>query len=183
MKDGEIERVIWRDFVRKAVATVLGGRKHKGVQKVDTIQRTNADRRRFIKHGLVIGGGAGLLALLQASTSRVEIPEAEAIRLVTSGTTDFIDLDEQAAPGTPATADVRIYAKADGFLYTKDDAGVETTLERQANKDVVSGYAGFPHWPQKSPPSSSNRVREDSAAQTHTHSKYDRTRQVLLGRP
>ena len=33
---------------------------------------------------------------------------------------------EAAAPGTPATGTVYLYAKADGRLYSKDDAGVES---------------------------------------------------------
>lgn len=35
---------------------------------------------------------------------------------------------EAAAPATPATGEVIIYAKADGNLYQKDDAGTETAL-------------------------------------------------------
>ena len=44
-----------------------------------------------------------------------------------------LEFAEAAAPATPAAAIVRIYAKADGLLYSKDDAGVET---------LVSGGAG-----------------------------------------
>lgn len=36
--------------------------------------------------------------------------------------------DEVVAPGTPAAATVRLYAKSDGLLYSKDDAGTETPL-------------------------------------------------------
>ncbi len=39
-----------------------------------------------------------------------------------------VDLLEAAAPATPATGDVRLYAKADGLVYSKDDAGVETLV-------------------------------------------------------
>lgn len=35
---------------------------------------------------------------------------------------------EVAAPATPAAGKVVIYAKADGLMYSKDDAGVETCL-------------------------------------------------------
>lgn len=35
---------------------------------------------------------------------------------------------EGAAPSTPAAGTVRLYAKADGKLYSKDDAGAETSL-------------------------------------------------------
>ena len=44
-----------------------------------------------------------------------------------------IDYDEGAAPAAPAASKVRVYAKTDGLLYSKDDAGTET---------LVSGGAG-----------------------------------------
>jgi hypothetical protein len=40
----------------------------------------------------------------------------------------YIDLTEGAAPSTPAASKVRIYAKSDGSVYQKDDAGTETGL-------------------------------------------------------
>jgi hypothetical protein len=39
-----------------------------------------------------------------------------------------ITLPEVAAPSTPAAGTVHIYAKSDGHLYIKDDAGTETDL-------------------------------------------------------
>ena len=42
-------------------------------------------------------------------------------------------LVEGAAPATPSAGEVKLYAKADGLLYSKDDAGAET---------LVSGGAG-----------------------------------------
>lgn len=47
--------------------------------------------------------------------------------------TGWIDYNEGAAPATPAASKVRLYAKSDGLLYSKDDAGTET---------LVSGGAG-----------------------------------------
>lgn len=47
-----------------------------------------------------------------------------------------IDFTEGAAPGTPAAGKVSLYAKADGLLYSKDDAGAETALG--------GGGAGYP---------------------------------------
>lgn len=38
------------------------------------------------------------------------------------------DFPEGAAPATPDTGYVRLYAKTDNLLYSKDDAGVETAL-------------------------------------------------------
>jgi hypothetical protein len=48
---------------------------------------------------------------------------------------EFFDglFTEAAAPATPATGKVILYAKVDGLLYSKDDAGTET---------LVSGGAG-----------------------------------------
>jgi hypothetical protein len=39
-----------------------------------------------------------------------------------------IPFTEAAAPATPATGEVVVYAKTDGLLYQKDDAGTETLL-------------------------------------------------------
>lgn len=56
-----------------------------------------------------------------------------------------IEVDEQGtAPTTPAAGKVRIYAKNDGKLYIKDDAGAETevgagALTLEALTDVDSG--------------------------------------------
>lgn len=41
---------------------------------------------------------------------------------------DYVDIPEAAAPGTPSSGNVRLYAKTDGNLYQKDDAGTETGL-------------------------------------------------------
>jgi hypothetical protein len=39
-----------------------------------------------------------------------------------------LTLTEQAAPSTPSAGKAVIYLKADGFFYSKDDAGVETLI-------------------------------------------------------
>lgn len=46
---------------------------------------------------------------------------------------NYIDYTEVAAPSTPSSSNVRLYAKSDGLLYSKDDAGTET---------LVSGGSG-----------------------------------------
>ena len=43
---------------------------------------------------------------------------------------------EGVAPATPGAAQVRVYAKADGRLYSKNDSGVETSLGTSAAGDV-----------------------------------------------
>ena len=50
----------------------------------------------------------------------------------------YIDLDEGAAPATPAAGKVRVYAKTDGSAYQKDDAGTETGLATAGGS--FSGY-------------------------------------------
>jgi len=42
--------------------------------------------------------------------------------------TPSLTYDEGAAPATPASGKVIVYAKADGLMYSKDDAGAETAL-------------------------------------------------------
>ena len=44
---------------------------------------------------------------------------------------------EGAAPATPATGQVTVYAKSDGLLYWKDDAGTEYAGRRRATRDAV----------------------------------------------
>lgn len=44
------------------------------------------------------------------------------------GAITYLDATEAAAPSTPAAGKVRVYAKTDGLLYSKDDAGTETAL-------------------------------------------------------
>ena len=41
---------------------------------------------------------------------------------------DSLQFLEGDAPGTPASGRVRLYAKADGKMYSKDDTGVEAAL-------------------------------------------------------
>jgi hypothetical protein len=53
---------------------------------------------------------------------------------------------EGAAPGTPASGLVIAYAKADGLLYSKDDAGSETPLGAAAGGGINSGTS-FPGSP------------------------------------
>lgn len=45
---------------------------------------------------------------------------------------------EAAAPSTPASGRVVVYAKADGLMYSKDDAGVETLMSGGATGAVAT---------------------------------------------
>lgn len=46
---------------------------------------------------------------------------------------------EAAAPGTPASGKVVTYAKTDGKMYSKDDAGVETLMSAGAGSAALVG--------------------------------------------
>lgn len=47
---------------------------------------------------------------------------------VTLDDNGVLTVPEVAAPSTPASGKVSVYAKSDGLMYSKDDAGTETTL-------------------------------------------------------
>jgi hypothetical protein len=53
-----------------------------------------------------------------------------------------IIIDEGLAPSTPSTNKVTLYAKADGLLYSKDDAGTETALSGGGGGGVSDGDKG-----------------------------------------
>lgn len=61
---------------------------------------------------------------------------------ITSG---LLSVSEREAPSTPAAEQVAIYAKADGLLYSKDDAGVETLLSRGSG-GVWTAYTPGSTW-------------------------------------
>lgn len=50
-------------------------------------------------------------------------------------------LNEGAAPSTPSTGKVSLYAKVDGLLYSKDDTGAETPLA--VSGDDLAGLGGL----------------------------------------
>lgn len=58
---------------------------------------------------------------------------------LTLGTDLAMLIDEHAtAPGTPSAGNVILYAKQDGLLYSKDDAGVETVLAGSGANTVTA---------------------------------------------
>jgi hypothetical protein len=52
---------------------------------------------------------------------------------------DYFDVNEEAAPGTPDSGKVRVYAKSDKKLYTKDSSGVE----QEIGSGSASGNVSF----------------------------------------
>jgi hypothetical protein len=71
-------------------------------------------------------GGTGMAATdVEAAIDELATEKAN---LADPSFTGFLELAEIAAPATPGAAKVRLYAKSDGSLYQKDDAGSETGL-------------------------------------------------------
>ncbi len=76
-------------------------------------------------YGSVAASGSGSFAL----TNGPAIFRATLLDQTLLGTDGSMRFDEHAsAPGTPASGNVALYAKADGLLYSKDDAGTETVV-------------------------------------------------------
>lgn len=102
-----------------------------------------------------IGGSSGSTdnALIRADGAGGSTVQSSAITVDDDGA---ITVPEIAAPSTPATAKVVIYAKSDGKLYIKDDAGTETDLTSAGSgspggssgdlqyNDGAGGFAGSP---------------------------------------
>lgn len=55
--------------------------------------------------------------------------------------TPLLTFEEGAAPATPASGEVVLYAKTDGSLYQKDDAGTETGLAGGGGSGIVFKHA------------------------------------------
>lgn len=53
-------------------------------------------------------------------------------------------LSEGAAPATPSSGQVKLYAKTDGLLYSKDDAGTETLVSGGAGGGGGDTFVGSP---------------------------------------
>jgi hypothetical protein len=83
-----------------------------------------------------ITSSAGAQSLAGNRTWTLSLPTAITLmgKTATGGTfltpliDDYAEFNEESAPSTPGSAKVRLYAKADGLLYSKDDAGTETLV-------------------------------------------------------
>lgn len=75
---------------------------------------------------------------------------------------DYMDINEEAVPGSPAAGKVRLYAKTDGNLYYKDSDGNEYLIETEGSDEIElvarpgSDYSGFtntliPQFPWETP--------------------------------
>lgn len=78
--------------------------------------------------------GFGVYDTTTPSTSEVRLA-LHTTGKVALGTDGWLDFDEHSsAPGSPSAGRVALYAKADGHLYQKDDAGTETDLTSGATQ-------------------------------------------------
>ncbi len=75
---------------------------------------------------------------------------------------NYLDINEESVPGSPAAGKVRLYAKNDGNLYYKDSDGNEYLIETEGSDEIElvarpgSDYSGFtntliPQFPWESP--------------------------------
>lgn len=99
------------------------------------------------KGDLAGGTGANTAARLAVGTNgqvlTADSAEATGMKwaagLADQGAFTYLDATEAGAPGTPGVGKVRIYAKADGRVYSKDDGGIE-----YGPFDVAGGGSGLP---------------------------------------
>lgn len=96
-----------------------------------TLSNPAADHRR------VFLGEDGALHLRDSAGSVTDIGGGG---LADQGAFTYLDATEAAAPGTPASGFARIYAKSDGRIYSKDDAGTEYGPFDAAGGGGGSGY-------------------------------------------
>ncbi len=82
-----------------------------------------------------------------------------------------IILSEGSSAATPSTGKVTLYAKTDGLLYSKDDAGAETALAGLTSADIgttVQAYdADLTTWAGKTAPSGTVVGTSDSQTLTN----------------
>ena len=82
------------------------------------------------------GNTSGIGTLITSGVATVGTTAGTAVKVDPSG---FVEFPEVAAPSTPASGFLRAYAKTDGKLYQKNDAGTETDLS-SAGGGGASGH-------------------------------------------
>jgi hypothetical protein len=98
------------------------------------------------------GGGANTalsnLASVAVNTSLISDTDntddlgSSATKWKTTYSTNVV-VEEQAAPSTPASGDYIVYAKTDGKLYGKNDAGTEHDLTAGGTTAAAHSYVGY----------------------------------------
>lgn len=87
--------------------------------------------------------------------------------LATPAVTNYIEMTEVAAPGTPAAGKVRIYSKSDNKVYRKGEDGVEAELGGTASPLTTKGDVwGYSTVNARVPVGSNDQVLTADSAQT-----------------
>lgn len=81
------------------------------------------------------GNVSGVGTLVTSGVVTAGTTSATAVKIDPSG---FVEIPEIAAPATPSSGFVRLYAKTDGKAYQKDDAGTETDLSQSGGGSSAS---------------------------------------------
>lgn len=86
--------------------------------------------------GDVVGPGSATdNALVRFDTTTGKLVQNSTVILDDTGA---LTVPEMSAPATPAANKVAVYAKSDGLLYSKDDAGVETLVSGGADGGSIA---------------------------------------------
>jgi hypothetical protein len=80
-----------------------------------------------------------------ATNKTLTSPQVNTGTLLTPVIDDYMDVNEESAPATPSAGKVRVYAKTDKQLYTKDSAGVETPLAGGVVGSGIKVVSGAPY--------------------------------------
>lgn len=131
-----LKRLFLGDGTQLTITTIADG---------EFLKRSGTNITSGVPSGTGLGGSTGGTdnAILRADGTGGATAQGSAILIDDGGA--FI-VPEMVAPSTPATNKVAVYAKSDGKLYIKDDAGTETDLtatgaagaETGVNSDITS---------------------------------------------
>lgn len=113
-----------------------GGATASGGYSIAIGHRANAAHSNSVALGVASATTANNQIMLGTSGETVRVPGF-------ANLSNYADMAEVASPATPASGFVRLYAKADGLLYSKDDAGVETVVTGAADFEPVFWMGGI----------------------------------------
>ena len=116
----------------------------------DVSEAADADKSKYIQAGTFLPGRTlANLSTTAINTSLISDTDStdslgSTAKKWLSAFVDKILFDEGAAPSTPDSGDVVAYAKTDGKLYSKDDAGNEHALTQVTGNISASAAAMWP---------------------------------------